>query len=97
MYVNKYSPRVAAVQVNNSGDKIWKGYALELKESNLQSITSQLCCGHFFEAKQTFYFFKKLGKFDIKYSERRTYLNIEEIYSEVYANFVPSGLTLKHD
>jgi hypothetical protein len=40
---------------------------------------------------------KKAVKFDTKRAEWCTYLNMEEMYNEVYASLVGAGLAVKHD
>jgi hypothetical protein len=40
---------------------------------------------------------KKAVKFDTKRAEWCTYLNMKEMYDEVYTSLVDSGLAIKHD
>ncbi len=40
---------------------------------------------------------KKAVKFYTKHAEWCTYLNVEEMYNEVYSNLVASRLAVKHD
>jgi hypothetical protein len=72
----------------------------EFKENNLRSVTKKLGHGYwrgFLKRNKNLISAKKAVKFDTKCAEWCTYQNLQEMYDEVYANLVTSGLAVKHD
>jgi hypothetical protein len=74
--------------------------ALEFKENYLRSATTSLGRGYwrgFLKRNKHLISSKKAVKFDTKRAEWCTYLNVEEMYNEVYSNLVASRLAVKHN
>ena len=72
----------------------------EFKKKNCRSATSELGRGYwrgFLKRNKHLISSKKGVKFDTKRAEWCTYLNMEEMYNEVYTSLVDSGLAVKHD
>ena len=78
----------------------FKNELQQFKKKHLRSAPEELGRGYwrgFLKRNAQFIKAKKAVRFDTKRAEWCTYLNMEEMYNEVYASLVGARLAVKHD